>query len=213
MLITEEILLLQKRAGIITEAEYKEKIKELEEAEQIDPEAAENAKQGLDAGLAALKSDLKSIKPSPKDKELKEFEPVSLTAGLIASAPGLISLAGKAVNLISSPFQKDATEGTKVGNALKKIGHDMEDAYLKVLAEGLKVAFPQTLGTMEYEENNELGKAAKKLYMGILIAAGITAGMSALDAHSVISKGIEGGLAIFKGSEAVQLAGALAKAA
>jgi len=213
MIITEETLLLQKRAGIITEAKYKEKIKELEEAEQIDPETAENAKQGLDAALAALKGGIKSIKPSPKDKELKEFEPISLTASLIASAPGLISLAGKAVNFISSPFQKDATKGTKVGNALKKFGHDMEDVYLRALAEGLKVAFPQTLGQMEYNENNELGKAAKRLYMGILIAAGVQAGMSALDAHGIIHKGIEGGLAVLKGSEAAELAGALAKAA
>ena len=87
-IITEEILLLQKRAGIITEVEFIKKTTKLKEAEALDPEAKENADQGLDAGLAALKSGINSIKPSPKDKELKEFEPISLTVGLIASAPG-----------------------------------------------------------------------------------------------------------------------------
>ena len=212
MIITEETLLLQKRAGIITETEYKEKLKELEEAEQVDPETAENAEQGLDDALAALKGGINAIKPSPKDKELKEFEPVSLTLGLIASAPGLVSLAGKAVNLISSPFLKDKQKGTKVGNALKKWGHKMEDAYLRTIADSLKAAFPQTF-PMEYAEDNELGKASKKIYMGILIAAGVQAGMSAVDAHSVIAKGIEGGLAAIKSVEAGELATAFVKAA
>lgn len=205
MILTEETLLLQKRAGIITEAQYKEKIKELEEAEQVDPEAEENAEQGLEAALSALKGGATSIKPSPKDKELKEFEPISLTVGLLASAPGLVSLAGKAVNLISSPFLKDGQKGTKVGNALKKFGHKMEDTYLRTIAAGIKAAFPQTF-PMEYQEDNELGKAAKKAYIAILMAAGMQAGMSAASAHSIIASGIEGGLAAIKSAEAADLA-------
>ena len=43
MILTKEILLFQKRAGIITEVEYKEKIKIIEGEEQVDPEAEENA--------------------------------------------------------------------------------------------------------------------------------------------------------------------------
>ena len=38
MIITEEILLLQKRAGIITEAEYKEKMAEVETSTEVSPE-------------------------------------------------------------------------------------------------------------------------------------------------------------------------------
>ena len=75
MILTKEILLFQKRAGIITEVEYKEKIKIIEGEEQVDPEAEENAEQGLDAGLSVLVGGIDSVEPSPKDKELKEFEP------------------------------------------------------------------------------------------------------------------------------------------
>jgi len=210
--MTEEILLLQKRAGIITEVEFIKKTTKLKEAEALDPEAKENANQGLDAGLAALKSGTSSIKPSLKDKELKEFEPISLTVGLIASAPGLVSLLGKAVNFISSPFLKDGQKGTVVGDALKHFGEEMEDTYLKAIASGLKAAFPQTF-PMEYEKNNELGKAAKKTYMAILLTAGVQAGMSAAAAHSTIVAGIEGGMAALKASEAAEIAATLVKAA
>ena len=211
MILTEEILLLQKRAGIITEIEYKEKIKELEEAEQVDPEAAENAEQGLEAALAALRSGVKSLKPSPKDKELKEFEPISLTIGLLISAPGLVELGGKVVNFISSPFLKDGQKGTIVGNALKKWGHKMEDTYLRTIAAGIKASFPQTF-PMEYQEDNELGKAAKKTYIAILMAAGMQAGMSTASAHNIIASGIEGGLAAIKSAEAADLAAEFIKA-
>ena len=137
-IITEETLLLQKRAGIITEVEFIKKTTKLKEAEALDPEAKENADQGLDAGLAALKSGISSIKPSPKDKELKEFEPISLTVGLIASAPGLISLLGKAVNFISNPFLKDKQKGTIVGNALKHYGEEMEERHITFLIMSVK---------------------------------------------------------------------------
>lgn len=209
MILTKEILLFQKRAGIITEVEYKEKIKIIEGEEQVDPEAEENAEQGLDAGLSVLVGGIDSVEPSPKDKELKEFEPVSLTAGIIASAPGLISLAGKAVNFIASPFLKDGMGGTKVGNALKKFGHEMEEVYLKALAELLKKSFPQTLGIMPYNPNNELGKAAKTLYIGILAAAGLRAGM--LNANIFIAKGIGSGLSEIRKEDVEKIVSLLIK--
>lgn len=211
MIITEETLLLQKRAGIITEAEYKEKMAELEAGEQSNPEADENAKEGLKKALDALKTT--KVQPSPKDKQLNEFEPISMTVGLLASAPGLIKGLGSAVNYLSQPFIKDKQKGTIVGNALKHFGHDLEDAYLKTIAELLKASFPQTFGEMEYSPNNDLGKTAKKLYMGILVAAGISAGLSAANAHDLIVKGIEGGMAALKGSEAAELGAALVKSA
>jgi len=205
--LSEEFRRMQRLAGLITESEYK-----LDEEETpITPEAEENAEEGLKKALSALKSSINSVKPSPKDKELNEIEPVSLTVGLVASAPGLMSGLGKVVNFISSPFLKDGQKGTIVGNALVKVGHELEDSYLKLIADLLKKAFPSTY-PMEYEENNALGKAAKGLYIAILTAAGINAAMSAATAHSLIAKGIEGGLSAMKGSEAIELASELAKA-
>jgi len=206
-ILSEEFRRMQRLAGLITESEYK-----LDEEEtSITPEAEENAEEGLKNALSALKSSINSVKPSPKDKELNEIEPVSLTVGLIASAPGLMSGLGKVVNFISSPFLKDRQKGTIVGNALVNAGHELEDGYLRAIAELLKKAFPSTY-SMEYEKNNALGKAAKGLYIAILTAAGINAAMSAATAHSLIVQGIEGGLSTMKASEAIALASELAAA-
>lgn len=210
-MINPEFLKMQKLAGLITESQYNDKINELDEAEVTDPEAEKNAEEGLKAALSSLKSI--KVGPSPKDKELKEIEPISLTVGLLASAPGLMRGLGSVVNFISKPFLQDKQKGTVVGNALKHWGHDLEDAYLRTIADLLQSAFPQTYGSMEYNENNDLGKAAKKIYMGILVAAGVHAGLSAASAHSLIAKGIEGGMYVVKAAEAAELATALAKAA
>jgi hypothetical protein len=208
-MINPEFLKMQKLAGLITESQYNDKINELDEAEVTDPEAEKNAEEGLKAALSSLKSI--KVGPSPKDKELKEIEPVSLTVGLLASAPGLMRGLGSVVNFISKPFLQDKQKGTVVGNALKHWGHDLEDAYLRTIANLLQSAFPQTYGSMEYDENNDLGKASKKIYMGILVAAGVHAGLSAATAHSLIAKGIEGGMYVVKSAEAAELATALAK--
>ena len=206
--LSEEFRRMQRLAGLITESEYK-----LDEEETpITPEAEENAEEGLKKALSSLKSSINSVKPSPKDKELNEIEPISLTAGLVASAPGLMSILGNLVNIISSPFLKDKQTGTIVGNALVKAGHELEDDYLRFIANLLKKGFPSTY-PMEYEKNNALGKAAKGIYITILTAAGINAAMSATTAHSLIVKGIEGGLSAMKGAEAIELASYLAKAA
>jgi hypothetical protein len=183
------------------------KLKEIEETPSA-PEIERNVEDGLKNALSILKTSTNTIKPSSKDKTLKEIEPVSFTVGLMASAPGLLELLGNAVDGISKPFLKAGQSGTVVGKALAKAGHKLEDGYLRGIAAVLKTAFPQTF-PMEYQENNELGKAAKKVYMVILVAAGVNAGMSAANAHSIISKAIEGGASLIKAAEAAELAAAI----
>ena len=112
MIITEETLLLQKRAGIITEAEYKEKIKELEVEEQlsddeIEKQFLEKMKTALSQGelLINLSSPVE-LDPKIKDKvekaikesgqlneeQLNELlDPITIS-GLIIGAPGLVKL-------------------------------------------------------------------------------------------------------------------------
>jgi len=187
------------------------KINAMTEAEEtLDPATEKAAEQSFDKALDLFKS--ADVKPSPKDKELKEIEPISMTLGLIVSAPGLIRILGKVSDVIASPFLKPGQQ-SKVGKALEHFGHEMEDVYLRGIADVLKKAFPQTWGNMPYDKNNELGKAAKKAYIGILVAAGISAGLGAVNAHSVIIKGIEGGMAAIKAGEAAELGAAIAGAA
>jgi len=171
----------------------------------VDPKAEKDAELGLKKALLSLKSDINSIKPSLQDKEIKEG--VALTIGLIAGAPGLMHALGKGVNWISSFFQKDEKKGTVVGNALKKWGHELERAYLGIIGDMLLKAFPTTyIGQSIENKSSALYDAAHGIYASVLVAAALSSGMGAIEAHNVISSGLEGGLAAFKGSEVVGLA-------
>ena len=184
----------------------------LNEDEQItDPKAEKDAELGLKKALAILKAEANNIKPSPQDKEIKEG--VALTVGLIAGAPGLIHALGKGVNWVSSFFQKDEKKGTVVGNALKKWGHELEEAYLGIIGDMLLKAFPTAyIGQSIKDKSSALYDAAHGIYASVLVAAAISSGMGAAEAHSTIISGLEGGLAAFKGSEVVGLATKIAAA-
>ena len=190
-----EVKRMQQLAGIITEAE----------TAPVDQVADKDAEQGLKLALNMLKSGADTIQPSPKDGEIDEA--AGLALGLVAGAPGLINLAGKAVNGISAIFQKDKKQGTVVGNALKKWGHQLEESYLEAIAAMIVVAFPKKFdGQDVYDKSSQLYKVSHGVYAAILTAAAISSGLGAAEAHSTISAGLEGGLSAFKSSEVVSLA-------
>lgn len=194
MELIQEAKRFQYLAGIIKEADN-----------QVDQVADKDAQQGLSAALNILKSGANSIQISPKDGEVDEA--IALTLGLVAGAPGLISLAGKAVNSISSVFQKDKKQGTIVGNALKHWGHQLEESYLDVIAATLLKAFPKKFAGQDVnDKSSQLYRTAHGVYAAILTAAAISSGLGAVEAHSTISAGLEGGLSAFKSSEVVALA-------
>lgn len=181
---------------------YNSRIEE-EETPVADPEAEQDAKQGLNGALTLLQQGTSTIKPSPKDGELAE----SMTLGLIVGAPGIISLLGKGVNGMSSLFQKDKKSGTVVGNALKKFGHSLEHKYIDVIGGMVKVAFPKRYGEQDAnDKSTELYKVAHGIYAAMLVAAAVSSGAEAVEAHNLIAKGLEGGLSAFKSAEVVGLA-------
>ena len=191
-------------------ADYRKK--KLKEAnEQTDPIADKDAEQGLKQALAILKSGGGTVKPSPQDGKVDEA--VGLALGLVAGAPGLISLLGKSVNAVSSLFQKDKKQGTTVGNALKHLGHKLEGYYLGAIGDILKKAFPKTYSQQDVtDHNSDLYKTAHAVYAAILAAAAISSGLGAAQAHSTTAAGLEGGLSAFKSSEVIGLAQKIASA-
>ena len=196
-MLIQEAKRLQQLAGITTEAEA--------EAAQADPAAEKDAQAGLNQALAILQSGENSVKPSPQDGKVDEA--VGLALGLVAGAPGLIGLLGKGVNAMSSIFQKDKKQGTVVGNALKKMGHQLEESYLKVIGEILIKAFPKTFAGQNIKDHNSnLYKTAHGVYAAMLAAAAISSGMGAFQAHSTVASGLEGGLTAFKSKEIISLA-------
>jgi hypothetical protein len=194
-MLIQEAKRFQKLAGITVN----------EEVAPTDPVAEKDAQAGLKQALSILQSGENNVKPSPQDGKVDEA--AGLALGLVAGAPGLIGLLGKGVNAMSSIFQKDKKQGTVVGNALKKWGHQLEETYLKVIGDILIKAFPKTFaGQSVKDHNSNLYKTAHGVYAAMLAAAAISSGLGATQAHSTISAGLEGGLTAFKSSEVVSLA-------
>jgi len=194
-MLIQEAKRFQKLAGITVN----------EEVTPIDPVAEKDAQIGLKQALYILQSGENSVKPSSQDGKVDEA--AGLALGLVAGAPGLIGLLGKGVNAMSGIFQKDKKQGTVVGNALKKWGHQLEETYLKVIGDILMKAFPKTFAGQNIKDHNSnLYKTAHGVYAAMLAAAAISSGLGAAQAHSTVSAGLEGGLTAFKSSEVVSLA-------
>jgi len=189
-ILSEEFLRMQKLAGIINEEET----------------AAEQAiEKGLTDFLGDLKSAASTIKPSPKDGEIKEafLTLFALTAG----APGLINLLGKGVDLIAQYISNGAITSSKVGAVLQKAGHKLEHKYIEGIAFLLKKAFPKSYGDQDpFNKTSSLHDAAHGIYAAILAAAAIGSGVEAANAVNLIVKGLEGGASAFKTAEVIDLA-------
>jgi len=214
-IITEETLLLQKRAGIINENQYKELLFEVELGQDLEAELKQLASQ--------LKSAVANAKPSPKDGELDE---IFLTiVSTIIGAPGLMSFLGKAADGIADVLKKGTDSAvfktdtykkggstnipisTSIGNGLRKAGHALEEIYLESLGGWLKVAFPKTYGSQDVKDKtSKLYDTAHAIYAGLLVAGALAAGVEAVSAANTVVKGLEGGAAALKTKEIVDIA-------
>jgi hypothetical protein len=202
-----EIKRMQFLAGVITENQYKRSLDE----EESDSTAEKKAKQGLEQALNIFNTKTDSIKPSPKDGEIKEG---LITLGaVIAGAPGLLGLLGKGVDLIGQYISQGAITSTKIGAVLQKAGHNLEHKYIEAIASLLQKAYPKSYGNQDpFDEKSELHDKAHGIYAAVLAAAAIGSGMEAANAANLIIKGLEGGAAVFKASEVAQLAQKIASA-
>ena len=122
-IITEETLLLQKRAGIITESQYQEKLAEFEEEGSADEKA-------FDAELMAAASGIAGA----LEKELKNKTPEQLNEVAIAGTIAAIMTANAVVGFISKysaklfkllKFQK----GEDIAEKIHHWAHDNEKAF------------------------------------------------------------------------------------
>jgi len=198
----------------------KEEIRKVLNEEKSETEITSDAEKALKTSLATLKSGLSQVKISPKNKEAasknKEVnEAIGWTIyNLVVGAPGLLSLLGKAVDGVSNFFALDKNQdGTLIGRALNKTSHKLEHAYLDVIGSALKKAYPDLYPEIMdvHNENYPLYDAARKIYIGLLVAGGIGAGFSAASAHSLIHKAVEAGEIGMKAGEIKNLAQAIAQ--
>jgi hypothetical protein len=194
----DEVKRFQKLAGILTEVEG-----------QTDPVADKDAKQGLEQALLAIKKDIPSLKPSPKDGQLEE----SIALSLIIGAPGIAQVLGKGVNLISSFFQKDKKKGTVVGNAMVKWGEKLEHTYLDSIGEILRRVFPNFYKNQDVNDvTSKLHDHARAIYFAMLAATGIKSGLEAAESVKLIGSAFHGADALVGAEDMNKLAVDIAKA-
>jgi hypothetical protein len=198
-MLIQEAKRLQQLAGIITEAE------------QVDM-VADKIEDKMDAFKSQLQSFAKTVKPSPKDKELNEIEPVSTVATIVAGAPGLLTFLGKGADAIGSFFSGGTVNKTIIGQALQKAGHNLEHAYIDGIASILKGFFPETYANQnQHDERSVLHDHCHTIYAAIVGAAAIVSGMGAAHTTGVV-QALEAGASGLKTAEVVALAQKIAAA-
>ena len=186
-------------------------------------EIAQDISAELKKGLAALQSQVKSVKPSPKDEEVNEIGIVGISS-LIVGAPGLVKLLGNVANGVTDIIKKGTDSAifdkstykkgggknltqTKWGKAIINFGEKFEELYIDSISGWLQAAFPSKYkGQDPHNKETKLWEDAHKIYAGLLIAGAIGAGYEAVNAHNALMAGFEGGSAGLKGKEVVDLA-------
>lgn len=125
MIITKETLLLQKRAGIITESQYREKLAEFEEEGSADEKAFDAELMAAATGIAgALEKELKA--KSQDGKELNE-EIITATIAAVMTANAVVGFISK----YSAKLMKKLNfkKGEDIAEKIHHWAHDNEKAF------------------------------------------------------------------------------------
>ena len=206
-ILTEETLLLQKRAGIITESEYKEKLKEVDiNLDDKEQSVVDDVKDEMSAILKTMDTELAKASESANEG--------LLTAASIAIAlpaiMGLVAKFGKAAGaMVNKMLGKKPTDQDAYQQWMTKLGH---------IADELHHLYMAPLEAIVKKFVKDEAKA-KKIASGIfhvivatfLVASGATA-VKALQAKNVSLATLEGALSAVKGGEIKQFISGLFKA-
>lgn len=211
MIITEETLLLQKRAGIITESQYKEKMAEMEEIDENEME--EEALYELDDKEKAVVDDIKDEMSSiikgmdvelakATEKEQPTNEGLLTIASIAIALPaimGLVSKLGKAAgNIVNKMLGKKPNDEAAYNQWMAKLGHIADELHHLYMA-------PIEAITKKFIKDEA---KAKKVASGIfhvivatfLIASGATA-VKAIQSKNLSLATLETALSAVKGGE------------
>ena len=204
MIITEEILLLQKRAGIITESEYKEKLKEVDiDLDNKEQAVVDDVKDEMSAILKTMDAELAKASKTTNEGLLT----IASIAIALPAIMGLVVKFGKAAGAMvnkllgKKPTDQDAYQQwmTKLG----KIADELHHLYMAPIESIVKKFVKDP-------------SKAKKISSGIfhvivatfLVASGATA-IKALQAKNLSLATLEGALSAVKGGEIKQFISSL----
>jgi hypothetical protein len=205
MILTEETLLLQKRAGIITETEYKEKLAEIDiDLDDKEQSIVDDVKDEMSSILKTMDSELAKAAKSTNEALLT----VASIAIALPAIMGLVSKFGKAAgNMVNKILGKKPTDQDAYQQWMIKLGHIADELHHLYMG-------PIEAITKKFVKDEAM---AKKISNGIfhvivatfLIASGVTA-VKALQSKNLSLATLESALTAIKGGEIKQFFSSLA---
>jgi len=201
MINTKETLLLQKRAGIITEGQYREKISELETIYELDDkekEVVDDIKDEVSSILKGMENELNKA----AEKEQPTNEGLLTVASIAVALPaimGLISKLGKSAgNIVNKVLGKKPTEETAYQQWMAKLGHIADELH------HLYMSPIESIVKKFIKDETKAKKIANGIFHIIvavfLVASGVTA-VKALQAKNISLATLESALSAVKGGE------------
>ena len=194
--LTEEILLLQKRAGIITESEYQEKLSEVDiDLDDKEQSIVDDVKDEMSDVLKSMETELEKASKSTNEGLLT----VASIAIALPAVMGLIAKFGKAAgNMVNKILGKKPNEDDAYQKWMTKLGHIADELHHLYMV--------PLLGIVKKFVKDEA--KAKSIANGIfhvivatfLVASGVTA-VKALQAKNLSLATLEGALTAVKSGE------------
>jgi Flp pilus assembly pilin Flp len=194
--LTEEILLLQKRAGIITESEYQERLSEVDiDLDDKEQSIVDDVKDEMSDVLKSMETELEKASKSTNEGLLT----VASIAIALPAVMGLIAKFGKAAgNMVNKILGNKPNEDDAYQKWMTKLGHIADELHHLYMV--------PLLGIVKKFVKDE--SKAKSIASGIfhvivatfLVASGVTA-VKALQAKNLSLATLEGALTAVKSGE------------
>ena len=201
MITTKETLLLQKRAGIITEGQYRKKIEEIETIYELDDKEKEVIDDIKDEVSAILKG-VENTLDKTAEKEQPTNEGLLTIASIAIALPsimGLVARFGKAAgNIVNKVLGKKPNDESGYQQWMTKLGHIADELH------HLYMSPIESIVKKFIKDETKAKKVASGIFHLIvatfLIASGVTA-IKAIQSKNLSLATLETALSAIKGGE------------
>jgi hypothetical protein len=199
MIMTEEILLLQKRAGIITESQYQEKLKEVDiNLDDKEQSVVDDVKDEMSAVIKGLDTELTKAteKEQPTNEGLLTIASIAIA---LPAVMGLVAKLGKAAgNMVNKILGKKPNDEAAYNQWMAKLGHIADELH------HLYMAPIEAIVKKFIKDEVKAKKVASGIFHVIvatfLIASGATA-IKAIQSKNLTLATLETALSAVKGGE------------
>lgn len=194
--LTEEILLLQKRAGIITEAEFQEKLNEVDiDLDDKEQSIVDDVKDEMSAVLKTMDSELSKAAKSTNEGIIT----IASIAIALPAVMGLIAKFGKAAgNMVNKILGKKPNEGDAYQKWMTKLGHIADELHHLYMVPLLSIV--KKFVKDEAKAKSIASGIFHVIVATFLVASGATA-VKALQAKNLSLATLEGALTAVKSGE------------